>query len=487
MGAIWEALNNIAKHSGQRSAAVDWRWDGSRGRLAIMDSGRGFDARIGGEQGLGESIVARCNQAGIASRVISEPGAGTTVVLSWSGSLDLSERVVDERVVDVCPPADSSLEGVLAESVRAICMVFAVTGTLATIALPAGPARWGSLLSLLVVMGLALVAHLRMKGRSVVIAGWVYPVLAVVVSWAPAMTLVGCGRSGSWNWGPLAGIGVASAAIMLDRRRWVLIATVAGYVLGNLQPIREVGPGFPACSQESLSVLAVDIAVILGILAYRRQLARAWGIGQRQHEAMRADLAEAARAHRASETRRGLMDIALRVAEPVLAGLASGELDPADPAVREEAARAERILRSLAAIPVGDAGGAGTSLTDLVLAASDRGVALTLSLNAALDQDPRTVLRAAGMLAAALDECPSGSSAQITVLQASGGLKGLVLIEVPALAMAVVHGAEDSIVGDPTSRERQLATMAGTLSGQGWTVTVVGDEILAETTWEDRV
>ena len=218
----------------------------------------------------------------------------------------------------------------------------------------------------------------------------------------------------------MAGIAVVTMAILLDRRRWVSVASVGAYVLGNLQIVREVGPGSPECTQEAFTVLAVNLALVLGVLAYRRQVTRAWQEGRREYEIMVLDLAEAARVEQALRTRRQLLDVALRIAEPVLLGLSRGELDPEDPAVRTEAARAEQILRSLTAIPVGDPGGTGQEMTGMVVSAHERGIALTLSLNIGPDLLPEFVRRNARMLAGALDACPPGSTVQVTVLQLTG-------------------------------------------------------------------
>lgn len=473
-GAAWEALNNIAKHSGQHAATLDWDWDGARGRLAIADRGRGFRPGSDVARGLDAAIVDRCASAGISPRVESAPGSGTSVILSWP-------------VPPVAPaqddptPVEHDLEAILAESVRGIGLVLSGTGIVAAIALPPGPARVGCIVALLVVLGFVAVAQLRLLGRPAPVPGPAYPIATILVTWSPAVTLEGCGRSGSWNWGPLAGIAVVTMAILLDRRRWVIVASVGAYVLGNLQIIREVGPGAPACTQEAFTVLAVNLALVLGVLAYRRQVTRAWQDGRREHDIMVSDLAEAARAEQALRTRRELLDTALRVAEPVLLGLASGELDPDAPEVRTEAARAERILRSLAVIPVGDPGEPGRALTDLVLSAHERGVALTLSLNAGADSQPELIHRWAPMLAGALGACPPDCEVQVTILELPEGSAALVLIDPRGCA-------------HPDHAEQHRSVESGgvemglvqALEAAGWTVTEVGIEVLAEARWVAR-
>ncbi len=85
--------------------------------------------------------------------------------------------------------------------------------------------------------------------------------------------------------------------------------------------------------------------------------------------------------------RQAMLGFARSVSEPVMVGLAVGD-GPRGRGHCARAAQAEGILRALTAMPVGDPGGAGQALTGLVLWAHDRGIALTLTLNADLDQDP---------------------------------------------------------------------------------------------------
>jgi len=321
------------------------------------------------------------------------------------------------------------------------------------------------------------VARLASVGRPVAISGVVFPVLAGVAAWLPGVGLDGCARAGSWAWGPLTGIAVAVAAIMLDGRRTVVLATGVGFLLGCLLAIREVGPGYPGCTQEALSVMVVDAAVLLGLVAYRTQVTRTWTLGRIQRDAAHADLVAAAHARAVSGTRRELLALAMRVAEPVLSGLAEGRLDPADPEVRADCARAEATLRAVATIPVADPGGAGQRLTGLVVAAHERGVELTLSLNADLDQDVDLVRRGADMLSAALAACPSGSTARVTVLQSEADLIGLILIDARPTSGPDAGAAGSS--GDPAI----VSQLAGSLRTQGWSVTELGGELLAETRW----
>ena len=83
-----EAIRNSRLHSGAATADVSIQVAGSPPSLAVSarDSGRGFDpsgidsvARLG----LGQSIQRRMQLLGGTSEVVSQPGHGTEVRLTW--------------------------------------------------------------------------------------------------------------------------------------------------------------------------------------------------------------------------------------------------------------------------------------------------------------------------------------------------------------------------------------------------------------------
>jgi signal transduction histidine kinase len=88
-----EALNNVAKHSGAKSAVVglsvneDPRLGIIVATLRVKDDGRGFEPQNvdPGRFGLG-IMRERAESTGAELRVISKPGSGTTVKLEWVGN-----------------------------------------------------------------------------------------------------------------------------------------------------------------------------------------------------------------------------------------------------------------------------------------------------------------------------------------------------------------------------------------------------------------
>ncbi len=83
-GACREALTNVAKHSGQARAVVKARVAGSRVVVEVRDNGVGFDpaASFGGF-GTVHSIRQRMADAGGRAEIVSAPGQGTAVIVSW--------------------------------------------------------------------------------------------------------------------------------------------------------------------------------------------------------------------------------------------------------------------------------------------------------------------------------------------------------------------------------------------------------------------
>jgi signal transduction histidine kinase len=80
-----EALRNIARHAGTSRAELAVTGDAGWAVVEITDHGRGFDpaAVPVSRRGIRESITGRMLAAGGQATIASQPGAGTTVTLSW--------------------------------------------------------------------------------------------------------------------------------------------------------------------------------------------------------------------------------------------------------------------------------------------------------------------------------------------------------------------------------------------------------------------
>jgi PAS domain S-box-containing protein len=85
-GIAREALTNATRHSGAPQVEVELAFqDGGGVRLAVADHGAGFDLANVRADGYGlTSMQDRAARAGVALTFVTEPGAGTEVVASWS-------------------------------------------------------------------------------------------------------------------------------------------------------------------------------------------------------------------------------------------------------------------------------------------------------------------------------------------------------------------------------------------------------------------
>jgi signal transduction histidine kinase len=81
---LQEALQNVAKHSQATRVDVTIRLHTGTATLNVKDNGRGFDAAAGKADGVGlASMRDRAQRSGGRMRIVSAPGAGTSINVSW--------------------------------------------------------------------------------------------------------------------------------------------------------------------------------------------------------------------------------------------------------------------------------------------------------------------------------------------------------------------------------------------------------------------
>jgi signal transduction histidine kinase len=81
---VQEALNNVVKHAAATEVTVSVDCSPTTVLLQVSDDGRGFDPAGAPQGGLGLGILReRASEIGAQLTVVSTPGAGTTVILSW--------------------------------------------------------------------------------------------------------------------------------------------------------------------------------------------------------------------------------------------------------------------------------------------------------------------------------------------------------------------------------------------------------------------
>jgi signal transduction histidine kinase len=97
-GAVGEALRNVTVYAGVCEVTLTARGDGPDGvEVIVHDDGTGFDPEQVGpaSTGLRNSVRRRMQDAGGTAEVISSPGEGTTVVLTWQPSVLSASEAVD--------------------------------------------------------------------------------------------------------------------------------------------------------------------------------------------------------------------------------------------------------------------------------------------------------------------------------------------------------------------------------------------------------
>ncbi len=464
-GACWEALNNVARHSGVDHARLTWSWDGASGQLEVADSGVGFRAEGGWSGGAAESVAARCAEAGVSADVASAPGSGTVVTLAWRVEAADPDDADDSRPG---PAIRGELEALRAASALGVSAVVGGIGLIATILWPADLSRWGSLAALGIIGVVALLAwRVRLGSPMPAIPVLVFPVAQVAATVLPALGRQDSPSGGLWWWGPPACLGVAVGAFMLDRRRSVVPAVVVGCVVAVVLGAGQVGPGPGSQRPDQLSILILDLGGIAALVAYRRRLAETWSAGRRDQDRMSQAAAQRVRALEEARVRSHLLSVARNVAEPLLAGIAAGELDPLDPVVRSRCGQAEGTLRALSVVPASPSGGIGNLLAETVVAAPGHGVDLGLRLgpDAPLPPDD-AVADVRRVLGSVVDACPPSGTAQITLLRIGPTAKMLVL--------------GDIAEGDAVAELREAVEAA--TCGQ-WELQTLGDQVLCEASW----
>jgi hypothetical protein len=438
-GAVTEALTNVARHTHGVQAAVTVTAAADGGvTVRIEDHGPGFDpsAVPAVRRGVRDSIVARMAIAGGHAAVRSAPGEGTAVTLELPGTVPQPPAETRAVAPEMFQWLRRSIFGITAvvmfglylpmlvshaSTYRSLTFEVAAFAVMAAVlAVAATPLRRFTTPLLLVVLAAGGVAMAALDPAMLVDQpNWAYP-LGGMLGVLLLMDRVG----------PLIGFMVAHNAITLgvlavsgqcDWKTLVMLGTWASIVMGI-----EIAVGSVAKALRGVTKRAAAIVIEQERLrmhdAVQTQL-------QHDREARYADLAS--------------------TAAPLLAGIASGELDPSCPAVRRACAtEASRMRRLFAesddvAAPLlhelrACADMAERNGVQVAVEVSGRGVQLS-SLQRRLLTDP-----ALAVLAVAT------GSARVTVTELASSVTVSVVAEVPG--DAALPGGSDGIAVDCVRR-----------------------------------
>jgi signal transduction histidine kinase len=414
--AAGEALRNVAVHAGVHSAMVTARGSRAGGvTVTVSDDGIGFDpARVGpASTGLRNSVQARLSDVGGRAEIISTPGHGTSVVLTWDLPQLASPRTID--------PLDWARR--MAPSARLIfvgfMLPFLATG-LIWLFLRWHDMRWQAgaaavFLGFVVVAALCAryLSQVRMTRSAAVSLVAANTFLAVVGSLAVAP-----GTTDSFAYGVATESAIIIAAVYFVRGPvfglTAMAVDVAALAAGLLVTGGAISPG------KWVSILtnpAIGAGVAAAMLAAFRSLSRQ---SESRLAEYRERLRRQARAEAISRVDNAALENARRVAGPVLAQVTSGQ-EP-DAALRMAAALANATLRDELLAP----GFLTDDLSQLVRAARTAGASITVDF--ARQGDAALVGMAQGLLAAALSDLYAGGDVTLQVHPAAEGYPALLIM-----------------------------------------------------------
>jgi hypothetical protein len=417
-GAAGEALRNVAAYAGVRDAMVTGRADGSGGvEVMVSDNGAGFDpGQVGPlSMGLRNSIRGRLGDVGGSAEVISSPGQGTTVVLTWRPAEQAGAETVD-------PLAWARRLAPRPGLIFLSFMAPVLLSSLVLLCLRWQDMRW-QLVAAAVLLGLLGVAvvcsrclsRVRMTRRAAA------SLTATVTALAAAGTLaVAPGATDAFAYWVSGGTGIVIAAVYFIRGPVFGLTTLALDLAALTVGLLATGSAISVGERASIlgsPVIGAGFAV--GFLAAFRGLSN---YTESQLARYRERLSWQARAEAISRVDQAALENARRVAGPVLALAASAPAP--DPALRMTAALANATLRDELLAP----GFLTTALAESLRTARTAGARITVDF--ARQRDAALVETARGLLAAALADLGGSGDVTLQVHPPAEGHPALLILHV---------------------------------------------------------
>lgn len=391
--AVREALRNVARHSGQRSAEVHVSRVPGRIRISVVDHGVGFDGATG--VGLRIAVTERVRAVGGTAHIVSRPGAGTTVEIGWQTGPPLarligwtrdSDRLIRLALGDPARPAVGP--------VAALAVGYLATATILAVDDRPQPPTYAGFA---VVVGLVAALLLRMRRAPV---RWWWLVLtslataAILATVLPTVPPDGLGGLDAWIIGS-----TALPALALAWQQSIRVTLLM--LVPNALVIVEVAhrDGLPDTALPHLLLVQPLYAVAVGAMALVCRRA-----GRVVDEAAEAEGAEA----RAAAARRVLGARHQAVIAALLAGARGQALSP-------DVGRLAHAVRDCLYLP----GPAHARLRDALDDLRRRGAQVETTIR----EEPRASDALAGVLRA-LD----GTTAQRVTLSAAAGQTTIVVV-----------------------------------------------------------
>lgn len=409
---VGEAIVNVSKHAGVKSADLRVSGEPDSLRLSFRDHGKGCTGLQRKE--LARALECRVADTGARLLVESSPGAGTAITLSWTS--------VAAPRAGLAHPTHASEGGVAGSTLRLVArrvsawlgLMFIYSTILGSEVAP-GIGSW---------VGLALVAVAVLPAILVTWSGRSLPVgLAVLlvalippVMHFPVRELIGCARIGTWWWGGDAAMLLVIVLVLLVRVRWWWVAGACGYVISATTVLVPLRLADELCADAGAVALAGNVAVIAGVMAFRGMVERGAVETDRRRAEARRVKGEQVAERVAAAVRAERIEPVFASAGDLLTGLAGGSLDPRDEWVRRRCRNKETLLR--AAIATEGAGsGLGRAILGAAHVATRRGIALHLRpMDAMPDAGMAVSAWVGGLLRLLVGKLGEGDEISITIL-----------------------------------------------------------------------
>lgn len=343
IGCVRESVTNALKHSGVDRVEIDASGAGAALTITVRDAGRGFSGSAPQGRGIAGSILARAEENGFVADVSSEPGVGTSVVLTIPGAVGAeagrgSAAAGSRGERDELRALQRRAGGYWALGVTAVGAVLLLGGgTNEHLAL------YPMLAIMLLCWGVARIPATR--GSSAVRSAMLIASTCAVFFLSGAATEFG--TVGAIHWQALAPTGPFVLLLATAEGRIARVLGAAAWVVLGIGIAARVAPASAVAAQIVLVAACVGLGfsgvwAIFQAWAFRLGEAAARSRRAAFQARLRTELDEASR-----DNYRRWVEAGLDSAVHLLREIAEGRREPTDVSTRSACGDEERYLRQL--------------------------------------------------------------------------------------------------------------------------------------------
>src|SRR5664279_1960938 len=337
-GAVGEALRNVERHAGVSDALIMVRSLHGGVQVEVVDDGRGFNAdRVSAPQlGYHSSILGRVADIGGSASVTSIPGGGTRVGIIWATSQELS-RYASQRLTDLAGTRMRLIAGGVAPM-----LVFALIQGGLNYPRLADPTA--ALIAVGAAAAITTGALVRARFRSM--PGWMSAALivtALCATIAGGWELQHDGNVEIAYFAAGAG-GPALTLVAFFRPPWESITGGIAVTAAAAAMVHRMDPGWDTM-ERALPAVMSNLIAVAAVLAVRVTIDRMSRDVLWDDEVQRQAVTTQAQLTIGGQVMADRLRRVQRWVLPFMDGVAAGDLDPADPAIRQRATVLEAAVR----------------------------------------------------------------------------------------------------------------------------------------------